>query len=150
MDQEAERHPPSTATTPRIYSTDRMVCGLCHRTDTDHPLSTSGPQRCKYTSHREDCPGGFRTKCTEHVLPSNKSEYFIDENLLNSIDNLQVTGKTVQPSNELMTLSTNQLQWLGIQPAQLQHIAQVGVHLGQQMAIKLIFILPISPFTRCC
>ena len=116
-----------------------MVCGLCHRPDTDHSLSTSGPQRCKYNSHREHCPGGFRTKCTNHnALPSDKSEYFIDDELLNAIDNITINGIPVQPttpSNELMSLSANQLQWLGIQPDQLQQIAQIGVHLGQQ-AVK--------------
>ena len=43
-----------------------MVCGLCHREPQDHPESASGPTRCEYTSHRENCPGGFRTSCEEH------------------------------------------------------------------------------------
>ena len=44
-----------------------MVCGLCHREDQDHADSTSGPTRCKYQSHRPECPGGFRTTCETHL-----------------------------------------------------------------------------------
>ena len=43
-----------------------MVCGLCHREPDDHSQSTSSPSRCGYDSHRENCPGGFRTSCEEH------------------------------------------------------------------------------------
>ena len=121
------------------HAATRMVCGLCHRPDTDHTLSTSGPQRCKYTTHREDCPSGFRTKCTDQVVQHNaKSDDFIDENLLQAIDNLHLqnnTAEQINPSRELMALSTNQLQWLGIQPDQLQQLAQLGVQFGQA-AIK--------------
>lgn len=107
--------------------------------DTDHTLSTSGPQRCKYTTHREDCPSGFRTKCTDQVVQHNaKSDDFIDENILQAIDNLHLqnnTAEQINPSRELMALSSNQLQWLGIQPDQLQQLAQLGVQFGQA-AIK--------------
>ena len=44
-----------------------MVCGLCHREEQDHTLSTSGPTRCKYESHRENCPGGHYTACKDHI-----------------------------------------------------------------------------------
>ena len=44
-----------------------MVCGLCHREDQDLAESTSGPTRCKYQTHRSDCPGGFRTACDLHL-----------------------------------------------------------------------------------
>ena len=44
-----------------------MVCGLCHREDQDHEDSSSGPTRCKYESHRPECPGGFRTACNLHL-----------------------------------------------------------------------------------
>ena len=43
-----------------------MVCGLCHREPEDHTESTSGPTRCEYLDHRKDCPGNFRTSCTDH------------------------------------------------------------------------------------
>ena len=45
-----------------------MTCGLCHRNPDDHPLSTSGPTRCKYLSHRSNCPGTFSTRCSDHVV----------------------------------------------------------------------------------
>ena len=43
-----------------------MVCGLCHREPGDHTESSSGPTRCEYSEHRKDCPGNFRTSCSEH------------------------------------------------------------------------------------
>ena len=45
-----------------------MTCGLCHRNPDEHSLSTSGPTRCKYTTHRPDCPDNFSTKCSDHVI----------------------------------------------------------------------------------
>ena len=42
-----------------------MVCGLCHREPEDHQESSSGPTRCEYTTHRDQCPGGFRTSCDQ-------------------------------------------------------------------------------------
>ena len=45
-----------------------MTCGLCHRDPDDHSLSSSGPTRCKYTTHRQDCPNSFSTKCSDHVV----------------------------------------------------------------------------------
>ena len=42
-----------------------MVCGVCHREPSDHTESSSGPTRCQYKTHREGCPGGFRTKCDQ-------------------------------------------------------------------------------------
>ena len=116
-----------------------MVCGLCHRIDTDHSLSTSGPQRCKYDTHRLDCPGGFRTKCSEHILPNNepKADQFI-EDLSNGIVGLHIVKpeSETKTSTDLMALSTNQLQWLGLHPSQLQQLAQLGVELGQSQSTK--------------
>ena len=45
-----------------------MTCGLCHRDSAQHTLSSSGPTRCQYRTHRADCPGSFSTKCSEHVV----------------------------------------------------------------------------------
>ena len=45
-----------------------MTCGLCHRDTEQHTLSTSGPTRCKYLTHRRDCPGNFSTKCSDHLV----------------------------------------------------------------------------------
>ena len=45
-----------------------MTCGWCHREPDQHSLSTSGPTRCKYATHRADCPATFATKCSDHVI----------------------------------------------------------------------------------
>ena len=60
-----------------------MVCGRCHRESEDHPLSSSGPTRCEYPTHREDCPGGFKTACdmsaNEKKETASKTD-FIEQN----------------------------------------------------------------------
>ena len=45
-----------------------MTCGLCHRDPDQHSLSTSGPTRCQYQTHRPHCPGNFSTKCSDHTV----------------------------------------------------------------------------------
>ena len=45
-----------------------MTCGWCHREPDQHTLSTSGPTRCKYTTHRANCPANFSTKCSDQVI----------------------------------------------------------------------------------
>ena len=57
-----------------------MVCGLCHREPQDHSESASGPTRCDYTSHRENCPGGFRTSCGEHLANLESVDKKTEEN----------------------------------------------------------------------
>ena len=45
-----------------------MTCGWCHREPAQHTLSTSGPTRCLYQTHRRDCPGTFSTKCVDQII----------------------------------------------------------------------------------
>ena len=45
-----------------------MTCGLCHRDPENHSLSSSGPTRCQYKTHRHACPANFTTKCSDHVV----------------------------------------------------------------------------------
>ena len=45
-----------------------MTCGLCHREPDQHTLSTSGPTRCQYLTHRADCPATFTSKCSDHII----------------------------------------------------------------------------------
>ena len=45
-----------------------MTCGWCHREPDQHSLSTSGPTRCQYQTHRANCPGNFSTKCSDQLI----------------------------------------------------------------------------------
>ena len=45
-----------------------MTCGWCHREPAQHTLSTSGPTRCQYQTHRYDCPGTFSTRCEDQII----------------------------------------------------------------------------------
>ena len=45
-----------------------MTCGWCHREPDQHTLSSSGPTRCQYKTHRSDCPGNFSTKCADQII----------------------------------------------------------------------------------
>ena len=45
-----------------------MTCGWCHREPDQHNLSSSGPTRCRYQTHRASCPANFSTKCSDHVV----------------------------------------------------------------------------------
>ena len=45
-----------------------MTCGLCHRDPEQHTFSASGPTRCKYTTHRANCPASFTSKCADHII----------------------------------------------------------------------------------
>ena len=45
-----------------------MTCGWCHREPDQHSLSTSGPTRCQYQTHRSNCPGTFSTKCVDQII----------------------------------------------------------------------------------
>ena len=74
-----------------------MVCGLCHREDQDHAESTSGPTRCKYQTHRSDCPGGFRTACDLH-LEQLKEPKLVDE-----------TKEDIKPGERLGQVSPDDL-----------------------------------------
>ena len=41
-----------------------MTCGLGHREPPLYIWST----RCKYTTHRQECPANFSTKCSDHLV----------------------------------------------------------------------------------
>ena len=100
-----------------------MVCGLCHREDTDHALSTSGPTRCKYTTHRENCPGNFKTKCEEHIVSESKH----DENeskLLDAMASLNINTTTGKVNRDELS------------PEQIQTLANLAVQLGQTKDTK--------------
>ena len=114
-----------------------MVCGLCHREESDHSLSTSGPLRCKYPTHRDNCPGGFRTKCDEHFAviseigkKSSAETDFIDDKedkLANAMAGLELG---------LNKHEGDQINLLDLHPDQVQKLAQLGLHLGQQSLLK--------------
>ena len=91
-----------------------MVCGLCHREDLDHADSSSGPTRCKYQSHRPECPGGFRTTCETHLEQLNEQKLDPDA----KIDTKPVDSpKLESPENDL----AKKLQGL-LTPQQIQAI----------------------------
>ena len=54
--------------TGKIFPVRKMTCGWCHREPAQHTLSTSGPTRCQYKTHRADCPGNFSTKCSDQLI----------------------------------------------------------------------------------
>ena len=66
-----------------------MVCGLCHREPDDHAESSSGPTRCQYKTHREDCPGGFKTNCNQGIKETEetetKTDVKVDENIMEKL-----------------------------------------------------------------
>ena len=120
-----------------------MVCGLCHRESTDHSLSTSGPTRCEYTTHREDCPGGFKSNCFEHneILSEKQKEKAEDKEFIenketnNAMNDLLTALKALdikknEQSNALSKDSGhNALEGLGLTPDQVQ--ATLGLQIGQ-------------------
>ena len=54
--------------TGKIFPVRKMTCGWCHREPAQHTLSTSGPTRCQYKTHRAECPGNFSTKCSDQLI----------------------------------------------------------------------------------
>ena len=46
----------------------KMTCGWCHRDADNHELSSSGPTRCQYKTHRMNCPATFNTKCEDQII----------------------------------------------------------------------------------
>ena len=80
-----------------------MVCGLCHREDDDHSDSSSGPTRCRYPTHREECPGGFRTNCEDHAKKLQDIAVAPEEDELKSVvDNAQDLPKTDETRSSLI------------------------------------------------
>ena len=82
-----------------------MVCGLCHREPQDHTESNSGPTRCEYASHRENCPGGFRTSCEQQT------------------DDLKTVGEKLIEKKDDLTVEklAQDLSALNLTPTQDQH-----------------------------
>ena len=118
-----------------------MVCGRCHRERTDHTLSSSGPTRCEYTSHRENCPGGFKSKCFEQQNLESETEYndTDNEDFVQPSDTMQdiLTGlKSLklnsEQQNDVQPPFNDQLQQLGLSPLQVQQLALLGLKLGQE------------------
>ena len=102
-----------------------MVCGLCHREEQDHSESTSGPTRCKYETHRENCPGGFKNNCDLHKnkLEEEKLEPKDEKDTANPGDSSHIlTGPGSSPQN----LAEQLQSFLG--PEQL---GQLQAHLQQ-------------------
>ena len=106
-----------------------MVCGLCHREPQDHTESTSGPTRCEYASHRENCPGGFRTSCdqlkenletTDEKKTETKEDLTIDKLALD----LSALNLTATPDPQAMV---NQLQQLLVQLKGTQQASSLSV-----------------------
>ena len=127
-----------------------MVCGLCHREDTDHALSTSGPQRCKYLTHRENCPGGFRTKCDEHLLlnsetiRSEPASTFIDEKGDKLTAAMAALDLDIKKDDGAPPTTFN---LDGLLPQQIQQLAQLGlqllkIYLQNRVGRKLLLLQP--------
>ena len=93
-----------------------MVCGLCHGEDPDHPQSSSGPTRCKYLTHREECPGNFRTSCAEHtkILETKDSEpeRKIEHTEVDSDHHQPQDNSDTKPKGEPQALFLQQVQAL--------------------------------------
>ena len=84
-----------------------MTCGLCHRDPEQHTLSASGPTRCKYTTHRANCPASFTTKCTDHTIDGIVAP---PDNILHeSKDNIETKDATIKKLTE-------ELQRLKLEP----------------------------------
>ena len=85
-----------------------MTCGLCHRDADQHTLSTSGPTRCKYTTHRKDCPGNFSTNCSDHVVngdvappdPGSEKLSETEEKVIEGLKNLLINDGLKTPVTE--------------------------------------------------
>ena len=84
-----------------------MTCGLCHRDPEEHTLSTSGPTRCKYLTHRRECPGNFSTKCSEHVVNGEVAPpdaglgmSATEEKVIEGLKNLLINDGTKTPVTE--------------------------------------------------
>ena len=76
-----------------------MVCSLCHRESGDHTESSSGPTRCQYKTHREDCPGGFRTGCVQKIpVEAEKTETKCDDNSIAKLAE-SLRGLDLSPSS---------------------------------------------------
>ena len=90
-----------------------MVCGLCHREPSDHTLSTSGPSRCEYDTHRDNCPGGFYTSCKDQKTKlesstTEESDKKVDnsmETLEKDLSSLSLTPKTTTHTNDVTPCS---------------------------------------------
>ena len=102
-----------------------MVCGLCHREEQNHTLSLSGPTRCKYDVHRENCPGGHRTPCEDHL--KKLSENKIAETDLKFTENTDVNTEKLVSTLSSLSLDTDLGHLSQEQLAQLQQLAQLGV-----------------------
>ena len=110
-----------------------MVCGLCHREPDEHTDSTSGPTRCEYLTHREDCPGNFRTSCDEHKSKTKVEETVVRDDA--AMDTLEQGLKSLQLTPDSGQGLMVQLQQLLVQhqaPLQpvLEHDQQVLQQLG--------------------
>ena len=85
-----------------------MTCGLCHRDADQNTLSTSGPTRCKYTTHRKDCPGNFSTNCSDHVVngdvappdPGSEKLSETEEKVIEGLKNLLINDGLKTPVTE--------------------------------------------------
>ena len=103
-----------------------MVCGLCHREPQDHTESTSGPTRCDYKTHRENCPGGYRTGCEEHSANLEKDDMKAAENKEDiAVDKLtaDLSSLNLSPSQDPQGV-INQLKLL-LQQGGAQHPSQL-------------------------
>ena len=128
-----------------------MVCGRCHRERTDHTLSSSGPTRCEYTSHRENCPGGFKSKCFEQQNLESETEYNDTDNedfvqpsdtmqdILTGLKSLKLHSDT---QNDVQPPFNDQLQQLGLSPLQVQQLFCLASNLVRKTYQKRIKPLP--------
>ena len=136
-----------------------MVCGRCHRESEDHPLSSSGPTRCEYPTHREDCPGGFKTACdmsaNEKKETASKTDFIEQNDAMKTIEQALLHLNLHSSSEPHPVLDTNggqqdPLLRLGLSPGQFKQLAdsinlvQESLNPAQEEASKLL-LPPTTP-----
>ena len=117
--------------TLRCWFLTTMVCGRCHRESDDHPLSSSGPIRCEYSTHREDCPGGFNSACDISVNEKKETESkndFIEQKdpmkiIEQALQHLNLHSSAPQPVLDAQERTQDPLLRLGLSPGQFKALA---------------------------
>ena len=136
-----------------------MVCGRCHRESDDHPLSSSGPTRCEYPTHREDCPGGFKTACdiseTEKKENESKNKFIEQNDAMKTIEqalkHLNIHASQPQPDLDTEAVTPDPLLRLGLSPGQFKelvdsiNLVQKTINPTPEEAPKLASLPPTTP-----